>query len=298
MADQDRMMWRPQPHVLRGYALLADGERGALVGQDGHVTWLCVPRWHHEPVFATLVGGRGSYQVAPVDTWSVWSGSYEPGTLIWRGRWTTSDSAVECWDALALPGDEHTAVLLRRIVTTDAPVRMAVALTPRAGFTDRGMTDLGRRNGTWTARLGSLYLRWTGAPDAVVHGADDQLGLIVDVPAGQHHDLVLEMSDQPVGQDPPRPDLLWRATRTRWQARVPAFADTLAPRDTRHAYAVLRGLTSATGGMVAAATTSLPERQNGGGNYDYRYAWIRDQAWVGQAIATHGPHSLVTDAVE
>jgi GH15 family glucan-1,4-alpha-glucosidase len=49
--------------------------------------------------------------------------------------------------------------------------------------------------------------------------------------------------------------------------------------------------------MVAAATTSLPERASTGGNYDYRYAWIRDQCWVGQAIAAHGPHRLLSDAV-
>lgn len=298
MTDQNQQLWQPQPHVLRGYALLADGERGALVGEDGHVTWLCAPRWHDEPVFATLIGGGGSYQVAPLDRWSVWSGSYEPGTLIWRSRWTMRDNAAECWDALAFPGDEHSTVLLRRIVATDGPARMAVALRPRVGYTDRGMTDLTRHEGIWTARLGSLYLRWTGAPDAVTHGADDQLDLVVDVPAGHHHDLALEISDQPLDQGLPQPDRLWRATRTQWQAQVPDFADTLAPRDTRHAYAVLRGLTSATGGMVAAATTSLPEQENGGGNYDYRYAWVRDQSWVGQAIAAHGPHPLVTDAVE
>ena len=62
----------------------------------------------------------------------------------------------------------------------------------------------------------------------------------------------------------------------------------LAPRDTRRSYAVLRGLTSAGGGMVAAATTSLPERAEAGRNYDYRYVWIRDQCYAGQAVAAAG----------
>ncbi|MGI8451521.1 MAG: glycoside hydrolase family 15 protein, partial [Streptosporangiaceae bacterium] len=65
----------------------------------------------------------------------------------------------------------------------------------------------------------------------------------------------------------------------------------------RHSYAVLRGLTSAGGGMVAAATTSLPERAGAGRNYDYRYVWIRDQSYTGQAIAAAGPHPLLDDAV-
>ena len=67
--------------------------------------------------------------------------------------------------------------------------------------------------------------------------------------------------------------------------------------DARHAYAVLRGLTSASGAMVAAATTSLPERLEGSRNYDYRYAWIRDQCYAGLAVAAHGPHPLLTGAV-
>jgi GH15 family glucan-1,4-alpha-glucosidase len=60
---------------------------------------------------------------------------------------------------------------------------------------------------------------------------------------------------------------------------------------------VLRGLTSAGGGMVAAATTSLPERAGAGRNYDYRYVWIRDQSYTGQAIAAAGPYPLLDDAV-
>ena len=63
----------------------------------------------------------------------------------------------------------------------------------------------------------------------------------------------------------------------------------LAQRDARHAYAVLSGLTSVGGGMVAAATTSLPERARAGRNYDYRYVWIRDQCYTGQAVAKDRP---------
>ncbi len=60
---------------------------------------------------------------------------------------------------------------------------------------------------------------------------------------------------------------------------------------------MLRGLTSSSGGMVAAATTSLPERAEAGRNYDYRYAWIRDQCYAGQAVAAIGPLPLLDQAV-
>jgi hypothetical protein len=59
---------------------------------------------------------------------------------------------------------------------------------------------------------------------------------------------------------------------------------------------VLTGLTSSTGGMVAAATTSLPERSEAGRTYDYRYAWIRDQCYAGQAIAAHNARPELLDA--
>jgi GH15 family glucan-1,4-alpha-glucosidase len=78
--------------------------------------------------------------------------------------------------------------------------------------------------------------------------------------------------------------------------RVPALNNSVAPRDARHAYAVLRGLTSSTGGMVAAATMSLPERAGDGASYDYRYAWIRDQCYAALAVAADGPHPLLADA--
>ena len=63
------------------------------------------------------------------------------------------------------------------------------------------------------------------------------------------------------------------------------------------AMAVLTGLTSTDGGMVAAATMSLPERARANRNYDYRYAWIRDQCYAGQAVAAHGHFPLLDSAV-
>jgi hypothetical protein len=90
------------PHALRDYALLADGERGVLVGPRGDFVWMCFPRWHDGAVFSSLVGGASSYTVAPRGRF-VWGGYYEPGTLIWRSRWITEEGIVECREALALP---------------------------------------------------------------------------------------------------------------------------------------------------------------------------------------------------
>lgn len=283
------------PHVLREYALIADGERGALCGPRGDLAWLCAPGWADEAVFATLVGGGGVYSVSPVDT-AVWGGYYEPGTLIWRNHWVTTDTVVECREALAFPGDPHRVVVLRRIEAVEQDVTLHVRLDPRDRFGGRAMREPRRtEDGRWTARTGRLRLRWSGAADAAVDDGG-RLVLTLTVPAGGHHDLVLEIGDRPLA-DPVDPDRAWPATEHAWRRSTPRFDGSAAPRDARHAYAVLRGLTTSGGGMVAAATLGLPERAEAGRNYDYRYVWLRDQCYAGLAVSVDQPLPLLDDAV-
>jgi GH15 family glucan-1,4-alpha-glucosidase len=283
-------------HVLSEYALLADGERGILVGPRGDFAWMCAPRWDSDAVFSTLIGGAGVYAVTPAEPSFVWGGYYEPGTLIWRSRWVTTTQEIECREALSMPGDPHTAVALRRILAIDGDTRVRVFLDPRAGFGQHRPRQDSRRNGVWTARCGPLYLRWSGIPATARRRGGGLHGMIT-VPAGRHHDLVLEISDRPLREGPADPDLAWPATETAWEQAVPQLPGTIADRDARHAYAVMRGLTSSGGGMAAAATMSLPERAEEGRNYDYRYAWIRDQCFAGQAVAAAGPYPLLDSAV-
>ena len=121
--------------------------------------------------------------------------------------------------------------------------------------------------------------------------------MTVKLAAGETHDFVLEISDRDFTDEPPDAGRLWAATEEAWAQVVPDCDDLIAVTDARHAYAVLRGLTSASGAMVAAATTSLPERLEAGRNYDYRYAWIRDQCYAGLAFAAHGPHPMLAGSV-
>ncbi|WP_042405504.1 glycoside hydrolase family 15 protein [Streptacidiphilus carbonis] len=283
-------------HVLREYALLADGERGALVGPRGDIAWMCAPRWHSEAVFSTLIGGSGVFAVTPVDEPFVWGGSYEEGSLIWRSRWVTTRQVVECRDALAHPAQIGSARVLRRVMAVDGRTRVRVVLDPRAGFGRYGLRDLRRSDTAWTARCGPLHIRLTGLPEAE-HRSDGGLQAELVVPAGGHRDLVLEVSERALSSAPPDAGRLWSQTAEAWARAVPAFHSTMADRDARHAYTVLRGLTSGKGGMVAGATTSLPERAEEGRNYDYRYAWIRDQCYAGRAVAVAGPHPLLDEAV-
>ncbi|WP_345347610.1 glycoside hydrolase family 15 protein [Rhodococcus olei] len=282
------------PQVLRECALLADGERGVLVGSQGECAWMCVPRWDSGAVFASLIGGAGGYAITPV-TRSVWGGYYEPDSMIWRSRWVTDDGIVECREALAYPGDLHKAVLIRRIIAVQGEARVRVVLDVRADFGRHRMVRVECRDGVWRARSGAVYVRWSGATSVTRDGRGPLVATIT-VPEGRCHDLVLELSDQVLGEGVSA-DELWERTEHTWSTMVPEIGPSIAPRDARHAHTVLRGLTSATGGMVAAATMSLPERAEQGRNYDYRYVWIRDQCFAGQAIAVSGGDTLLDDAV-
>ncbi|HTX80558.1 MAG TPA: glycoside hydrolase family 15 protein [Streptosporangiaceae bacterium] len=289
------------PHALRDYALLADGERGAIIGPRGEIAWLCAPGWHSGSVFSALIGGAGVYAICPTERF-VWGGFYEPRSLIWRSRWVTdTGSLTECREALAFPGDRRRLTLLRRVVAESGPASVHVLLEPRGEYDQLPLCDLqSPANRTWTGRVGPLYLRWSGAVTGarcVESSGSIRLELDLRLAAGQTRDLALEISDQPLIDAPPDPGETWRATEACWHDAVPEFANLTAGRDARHAYAVMRGLTSSANGMVAAATTSLPERAEAGRNYDYRYAWIRDQCYAGSAVAAAGEDELLDQAV-
>ena len=289
------------PHVLREYALLADGERGALVGPRGDVVWMCFPGWADDGIFSALIGGGGSYALAPAAR-CVWGGYYEEGTLIWRSRWVTDDDAiVECRDALALPTRPDRVVVLRRVVACEGTAAVEVHLDPRGRFGDLPLRRPVRSDsGCWKGRIGDLHLAWAGAADArpvAAGGGGKALELELGLQAGEHHDLVLVLALDQEQAEPPDADAAWSATEAEWRERIPELARSIAPRDSRHAYAVLAGLTSSGGGMVAAATTSLPERAREGRNFDYRYVWIRDQCYAGRAVAKAGAYPLLDDAV-
>ena len=286
------------PHALRDYAMLADGERGAIIGPRGEIAWLCAPSWHSESVFSSLIGGAGVYAICPADRF-VWGGYYEPRSLIWRSRWVTdTGSIIECREALAFPGEPHRLVLLRRVVAESGPASVRVLLEPRAEYDQQPLRDQRREpDGTWTGRAGTLYLRWSGGVAHARARAGTCLEMDLVVPAGRTADLILELSDRPLIDGRPDAGDAWRATESGWNEVIPEFKSLTAGRDVRHAYAVMRGLTSCRDGMVAAATTSLPERAEAGRNYDYRYAWIRDQCYSGSAVAQAGGGQLLDQAV-
>lgn len=289
-----------EPRVLREYALLADGERGVLVGPRGEFAWMCFPQWDGDAFFSTLLGGPGAYAVTPEGRF-VWGGYYENDTLIWRSRWITEDSIVECREALALPADRDRAVVLRRVVAAAGAARVRVVLNLRHELGARPVKDLHLDDtGVWRGRLGEVRVSWSGAADA--EAVDDGQGgraleLSIALETGAQHDLLLAFEGGERSEPPLDPDWAWQGTEAAWRERTASLPQALGARDARQAHAVLWGLTSEGGGMVAAATTSLPERARQGRNFDYRYVWIRDQSYAGQAAAKARSWELLDRAV-
>lgn len=283
------------PHVLREYSFIADGERGALIGPRGDLAWMCAPTWDSGAVFCSLIGGVSEYVLSPTTPRFVWGGYYEDGTLIWRSRWVTTSGVIECRAALAFPAESGRAVVLRRVSAVDSDAEVRIALTPRADFDTRPVTDCVERDGVWTMRTGNLHLRLSGVPHG--HCRNGRIEGVVTIPRGGQHDVVLEIAADELREPPVDASAAWVGTERTWRATLPHVEGTLADRDAKHAYAVLRGMTTSGGGMVAAATTALPERAEQGRNYDYRYCWIRDQSYAGLAVAAAGPHPLLDDAV-
>lgn len=290
---------RRSPYVLREYALLADGERGALIGPRGDVAWMCAPRWDSPAVFGGLLGAPGRYEITPNERF-VWGGYYEDASLIWRSRWVTETGIIECREALAWPSRSDRATLLRRIRAVTGDASVSVVLDPRAEYGAQPLRDISRdEHGRWTARSGDLWVRWSGAGDATV--VDDAATGThwrheIRVVAGSWHDLVLEIGTG-TPEEPPDPEITWRETQAAWERAVPRLEDSVAPREAAHAVAVLRGLTTPGGGMIASPTTALPERAEAGRDYDYRYVWVRDQCYAAQAAAAAGIDDLLDDAV-
>jgi GH15 family glucan-1,4-alpha-glucosidase len=288
--------------VLRDYALIADGRRGALVDPDGNVAWMCFPRWDSPAIFAGLWGTSGLYRIRPEGR-AVWGGSYEYGSLIWTSRWITETGAVESRDALVFPGAADRAVLLRRLQATGAP-QSVLAELQLAGDYGRRPVERWRRHGPHWEGSADCFTAWwspAGPARASRTAGGTVLRRRIVLEPGDVVELVLELATPEAAAAGPshlEAESCWEQTERAWRLTVPSSVPAVAERDVRHAVAVLRGLSAPSGGTVAAATASLPEHAREGRDYDYRYVWIRDQCFVGQAGAClgAGAETLLDDA--
>jgi GH15 family glucan-1,4-alpha-glucosidase len=278
---------------IEDYAFIGDCHTGALVGRDGSIDWLCLPRFDSPAMFAALLGNRehGRWLLAPAGEVTATSRRYVGDSFVLETRWETPDGVCDVVDVMPI-GDRR-ADIMRSIRGVRGTVRMRQELEIRFGYGRylpwvRRVKDEGGQEALLAvAGPEAVLLRGGPLPCAEKHRHVGEL----DVTAGDRVDYVLTWypSHRPV---PPRLDAEERLTATiTWWQRWADRCIRGGPHEgmVTRSLLVLRALTHEdTGGIVAAATTSLPEDFGGTRNWDYRYSWLRDAALTIEALLSHG----------
>jgi GH15 family glucan-1,4-alpha-glucosidase len=274
--------------AIADYALIGDSRTAALVTSDGSVDWWCAPRFDSPSIFARLLDADrgGCFAIRPPERATV-QASYEEGTNIVQHRFATDEGSAVLRDALAwpVPDDAPGSVMLRVLEGERGTVACALRFAPRPGYATapvRLQAIAGGVAATWPE--GALWLR-SPAPfrlrsgEAVAEAA---------VREGERVPFVLTYGPGPDGAavQPARAQALLDATRDAWRAwdARTTYEGPYRGHVRRSALALRLLRYDPTGAVVAAPTTSLPERLGGVRNWDYRYVWVRDAAFVVQAL--------------
>ncbi len=273
---------------IEDYALISNCVTAALVGRNGSIDWLCLPRFDSAACFAALLGEpeHGRWLLAPADPSYGVERRYLNGSLILVTMFETAGGAVELVDFIGLRHGFSEIVRLVRGLRGRVPMQTEFILR-----FDYGAVV------PWVERLPEGGISAIGGPERVVlrtpvplRGEDLKTLGEFDVSAGETIPFV--MSYGPSHLPRPQPvdaEQAFRRVETfwlRWSSRCsPAGPWTDA---VKGSLVALKGLIfNATGGIVAAPTTSLPEQIGGSRNWDYRYCWLRDTTFTLLALM-HG----------
>jgi GH15 family glucan-1,4-alpha-glucosidase len=281
--------------TIEDYGLIGDCETAALVGRNGSIDWLCWPAFDSEACFAALLGsnGNGRWLMAPAAPPASTSRRYRDNTLILETRFETADGVVDLIDFMPVRGavsDSNASDLVRLVRGVSGRVRMRMELVIRFGF-GTGIP--------WVKRTEdrSALLAICG-PDMTVlrtpvETRGENLTTIAEfeVEAGQTVPFVFSYgpSHLPVPA-PIDPLQALQDTEGFWTSWSSLCNDQGPYRDlVLRSLITLKALTYApTGGIVAAPTTSLPEKFGGARNWDYRFCWLRDATFTLLALMNSG----------
>ena len=273
---------------IEDYALIGDCETAALVGRDGSVDWLCLPRFDSTSCFAALLGTRdhGRWLLAPAGEVRAVRRRYRDGSLVLETEFETEAGTVALVDCMPLRAEGP--ALIRVVEGRRGQVPMRLELTIRLAY---GALI------PWVRRADGGILA-IGGPDALrfrapveLRGEDFTTVADFTVSAGQR--LPFTLTWFPSHRPEPAPiDALGavEATTRWWEAWSQRCSFEGPWRDAVvRSLITLKALTYApTGGLVAAPTTSLPERLGGVRNWDYRYCWLRDATFALYALMIGG----------
>ena len=275
---------------IEDYGLIGDCETAALVGRDGSIDWLCWPAFDSDACFAALLGSHehGRWLIAPAEEIKNTSRRYRDDTLILETQFETADGVVDLIDFMPPRGNASDVVRLVRGVRGRVNLRMQLVL--RFGFG----ADI-----PWVKKNadGSGLLAICG-PDMTVlrtpvetRGQD--LTTVADFWVGEGETVPFVLtygpSHLPV-PDPIDPALALQETEAFWKEWSGRCTYQGGHRDlVMRSLITLKALTyGPTGGIVAAPTTSLPEKLGGARNWDYRFCWLRDATFTLLALMNSG----------
>lgn len=273
---------------IEDYALIGDCETAGLVGRNGSIDWLCWPAFDSDACFAAILGTHknGRWLIAPDEDVTKISRRYLGTTLILETRFETKSGTVALIDFMPPRGKASDIVRLVRGVS--GTVKMQMELVIRFGFG----ADI-----PWVRRIDHSLLAICGQDMTVlrtpVETRGEDLTTVSDfeVRAGETVPFVLTYG--PSHLDPPKPidpEIALQETEAFWQdwcghcIRDGEYHDLIM-----RSLITLKALTfGPTGGIVAAPTTSLPEKLGGSRNWDYRFCWLRDATFTLLALMNSG----------
>jgi GH15 family glucan-1,4-alpha-glucosidase len=262
---------------IEDYALIGDTQTAALVGMNGSIDWLCVPRFDSGALFAALLGDRdnGRWLIAPAGGVQRVERRYIENTLVLETTFVTDDGVVRLTDCMPIRG--RSVDVVRMVEGVEGRVPMHLDMTIRF---DYGSIV------PWVGRADDLALSAIAGPDAIcfrspvhTHGAGKATVADFVVEAGDKVPFVMAYH-QSHGTVPRalNPERAIKETARWWRkwARQCTYAGQWRD-EVMRSLITLKALTYApTGGIVAAPTTSLPEWVGSVRNWDYRYCWLRD----------------------
>ncbi|MGH9306736.1 MAG: glycoside hydrolase family 15 protein [Acidimicrobiales bacterium] len=264
------------PLPIEDYAIIGDTHTAALVGRDGSIDWLCLPRFDSGACFAKLLGQdqNGFWRICPKGEVTATRRRYRPGTMVLETEFDTAEGTVRVTDCM--PVRERFPEVARLVTGVSGRVEMTMEMVVRFHY---------GKVVPWVRRLDGM-LSLVAGPDALylwspvhTHGQDRTTRADFVVSEGQQ--VPFNLSWNPSHAPPPRPTDARYATEETdkwWSSWSDACTFQGEWRDiVVRSLMTLKALTYApTGGIVAAVTTSLPEQLGGGRNWDYRYCWLRD----------------------
>jgi GH15 family glucan-1,4-alpha-glucosidase len=274
--------------LIEDYALIGDLHTAALVSRNGSIDWLCFPRFDSGACFAALLGDErnGHWTIAPMVGGPATRRRYRDDTLILESEWDTPEGTVRVIDLMPPRDRLPDVVRIVEGVSGSVPVRSTLRFRLDYGHVIPWVRRLDGQLGA-IAGPDSIWLR----TPVKTFGEDFTTYAEFTVRAGDRVPFVLTW--QPSHLRAPRPVAPEQAlvdTEQYWRSWVDACTYQGEWRD-----AVIRSLITLkaltyqpTGGIVAAATTSLPEELGGVRNWDYRYCWLRDSTMTLHALMANG----------